>query len=451
MITDSNAKITIIGGGLGGSFMAVLLANRGYKVELFERLSQKEIYDTNSKRSYNITFLAYGVNLLKAANLWEIIKPHTHQLKGSSTQLSKNAKPIYTPTYDKKNEYYAVSRASVLRIMLEQLAKHSNVTVHYNTALISIDRHSKTIFVQDLKTKKITSATCSVIIGADGTNSLVRSLLQQGQHSSHSQEYAKGGYKQFNISKEQVKQLQLQDGVAYTWSAKEKFILAFPNFDGSLAGLLIYPKDKSGFKKLQSEYAVKDLIANDFPLLLPIYKDLAEQLLTNPVGGFVTIHTDPWYYKDFITIIGDAAHGFYPFFGQGTSAAFGDAMKLVTLLDKYGPDWGKIFLLYQGARKRHMDALGELSKEGLMRYARNKRADYATIYDTLEAIGHQVAPNHIHPPVIAPVMNNPELTADYVENSRKQRVIANKFGFSFAVVVLTYMVGLYENLKNRKS
>ena len=38
-------KITIIGTGLAGSFLAVLLARKGFTVEIYERLEEKDICD----------------------------------------------------------------------------------------------------------------------------------------------------------------------------------------------------------------------------------------------------------------------------------------------------------------------------------------------------------------------------------------------------------------------
>lgn len=450
MNTIQKDTITIIGAGLGGSFLALLLAQRGYKVEIFEKFSLEEIRDTNSKRSYNITFLAYGVEMLKKANIWETLQPHMHALKGVSTQLSKNSKPIFTPTYDKKNQYFAVSRAGLLTLMHEQLAKNPLVNIHYETALLSIDRHDKYMIVQESKTKKIETVSCDVIIGADGANSLVRPFIQQGQDTIHTQEYSPGGYKQFTISKKQIDKLHLQSGIAYTWSAKDKFILAFPNFDDSLACLLIYPKDNKDLSALTSAIDIKKLIQEDFPILLPIVEDLAEQLTTNPIGNYVTIHTEPWYYKDFMTVIGDGAHGFYPFFGQGTSAAFGDGLTIVTLIDQYGDDWSKIFPLYQKIRKEHMDALGELSKEGLTRYARNRRADYDAIYDKLEMVGNSLLPKYIHPPTLIPVMNDPANTATYVANTKKQRKIAKRLGVSLFVSTVKHLIAIRESLQGNK-
>jgi kynurenine 3-monooxygenase len=447
MTEQKNKKIAIIGGGLGGSFLAILLANRGYKVALYEKLSKHEICDTNSKRSYNITFYAYGVDILKKANLWEMVKPHLLPLKGVSTQLSKDSAPIFSPIYNDKAQYYAMSRAKLLDLLLEEISKHPSITVHFETSLLAIDKHERTLMVQDEKTKNISIISADIIIGSDGTNSLVRSFIQVGQHTNHTQEYSSGGYKQFTISKQQLEELGLKPNVGYTWSAKEKFILAFPNHDGSLAALLIYQKDIHAFDLLNTSETLKKLINNEFPLLQPAQNDIIDQLLFNPIGTFVTIHTDPWYYKDFIVLVGDAAHGFYPFFGQGTSVAFGDCMLLATLLDSHDNDWTKVLPLYQQKRKKHMDALGELSKDGLRRYARNKRADYDAIYDKLEFVGHSLFPKYIKPPVFAQVLNDPEHAGDYVESHRKQRRMAKKIGIAMVVPVIIGLVALREEFQ----
>ncbi|HWY79082.1 MAG TPA: NAD(P)/FAD-dependent oxidoreductase [Candidatus Sulfotelmatobacter sp.] len=436
--------ITIIGSGIAGSFLSLLLAKRGYKVIVYEKLSQDEICDIAAKRSYNITILTYAIDMLKKAELWEDLHSYLLPLKGSYTQLSKRTKPIFTPVYDKESQYYAISRPRLLKVLMQKAEKHPLISFHYETALLSINRHDKQITVQHMKTKIIKTISCTVIIGADGVNSLVRTLMQQGQNAVHTQEYAKGGYKQFIITKKELETLQLENNVAYTWSGKRKFILAFPNFDGSLAALLVYPKNKITLSHLLTKKEIRHMINEEFPFLIPITNEIAEQLRLNPLGTFVTIHTDPWYYKNFIGIIGDAAHGFYPFFGQGASAAFGDSMYLVNLLDKYGPDWEKVFSLYEEGRKRHMDSLGELSKIGLTRYTRNKRADYDSIYDKLELILHNFLPKYVQPPVFVSVMNDPGHTNDYVIKSQRQRAIAKKLGIPFIVTSLTGLIAVYD-------
>ena len=59
MNKEKKRNITIIGSGLAGCFLAVLLAQRGYKVDIYERLSRNDICDVASKRSYNIVLFGY--------------------------------------------------------------------------------------------------------------------------------------------------------------------------------------------------------------------------------------------------------------------------------------------------------------------------------------------------------------------------------------------------------
>src|SRR5260221_1934260 len=105
MKSDNKKAITIIGAGLGGCFLALLLAKRGYQVKLYERLPKEDICDTASKRSYNITIYGYAIQKLKEEKLWTYIEPHLLPLAGSQTQIRNNTKPIYSPTHENMQHY----------------------------------------------------------------------------------------------------------------------------------------------------------------------------------------------------------------------------------------------------------------------------------------------------------------------------------------------------------
>jgi|SRR5579885_1354943 len=438
--------ITIIGCGLAGSFLAILLAKKGYRINIYEKLTQKAILESASKRSYNIVLFGYGIELLKQTGLWQVVKPYLIPLTGTVTHIP-HTKPVVAPTDQKHNPYYTISRTRLAALLLTEATKYSYVTAHFGTALLSVDRHTKKIMVQDLQTKHIQQMPVDVLIGADGANSLVRAFIQQGQHTDHQQEYAAWSYKQFTLSVEMVEKLHLEKTCVHAWTQKRAFIIMHPSSDGSLGALLVFPKDRIQRGVLESPQSIRTFFKENFPALIPAISEITASLLDNPEGNFSTIHTAPWYYKDRMALVGDAAHGFYPFFGQGTSAAFGDCLTLVNLLDQYGPDWQTVFSVYQQKRKRHMDTLGELSKEGLSRYARNKRADYPAIYDKLELIGYTLLPGYIQPPVLLPVMNDPDHTDDYVRRHNRQRAIFRFLGIPLLVLLLTKMVAVYERIQ----
>ena len=439
-----NQHITIVGSGIAGIFLALMFAKRGYKVDIYEQLAKAEISDTNTKRSYNITLYKYGVDMLKKAELWSALKPYLIPLKNSSTQLAVNSKPVIIPVDHKKMQYYSLSRSGLLSVLLNQAEQNPFITTHYETSIVSIDRYAKTMTVHNTKTNKLTIVQCDVIFGADGVNSVVRPFIQQGKQTIHTQDYADWSYKQFVISAEWVAKFDFKLDTAYTWSRKNACITSFPNKDGSLAALLVLPLGKDGFSELKTEKVITELFSLEFPDLLPLVPDIAEQILQNPEGSFVTVHTDPWYYKDFMVLLGDAAHGFYPFFGQGTSAAFGDSAQIIELTDKYGPDWEKIFPLYQAKRKEHMDTLGEVSRIGFQKYLRSKRGDRSSIYDYVESVTHGLLPSFVKAPLYYNVITDPDNTATHFQEHKKQRHIARFMGIPTVITTLAGVILLHE-------
>jgi len=438
-------KITIIGSGLAGSFLAFLLAKKGYTIDIYERLAKENIFDEASKRSYNIVLFGYGITVLKEAGLWEVIEPYLLPLNGSITYIANEKEPIVTRTDPKKTPYFTISRALVAKILLEQAAKNSSVTIHYNTTLLSIDRHTKSFVVQQTKTQKIQSITTDLIIGADGAHSLIRSFLQLGQETHTRQEYAPWTYRQFILSPEMVKKLALEEKFVHIWTQKKSFIILHPDKNGFMIALFVFPQKQS----LKSAQEIKEFFTENFPKFSSAYSEIIPSLLTSPNGSFVTIYADPWYYKDFVAIIGDAAHGFYPFFGQGTSAAFGDVMKLIELIDENKSNWEEIFRLYQEQRKRHTDALADLSKDALLTYFRDKKADKNAVYDRLETIAHHLFPRIIYPPVSLTITSDPIHAADHREKSLKQQQIAQRVGISLLITLLINILFFINKTKKR--
>ena len=82
-------NITIVGAGLAGVYAAILFAKEGFKVNVFEKLSEKDTIDANSKRSYNLTFYKFAETLFKKQNIWDQIIPYTIRLDGAVTTIGK--------------------------------------------------------------------------------------------------------------------------------------------------------------------------------------------------------------------------------------------------------------------------------------------------------------------------------------------------------------------------
>ena len=67
----SNKK-TIIGSGLAGPLLAILLAKRGYSIDLFEKRADLRLESVSAGRSINLALSYRGIEALKSASIFEM-------------------------------------------------------------------------------------------------------------------------------------------------------------------------------------------------------------------------------------------------------------------------------------------------------------------------------------------------------------------------------------------
>lgn len=143
-------------------------------------------------------------------------------------------------------------------------------------------------------------------------------------------------------------------------------MIALPNPDGSFTCTLFFPfEGKNSFANLQTKEAVQVFFDQHFSDAVPLIPDLIDDFFTNPTSSLVTIRCYPWISGQ-VALLGDAAHAIVPFFGQGMNAAFEDCTVLSECIDQYGPDWGKIFEVYQEKRKVNADAIADMALENFV-------------------------------------------------------------------------------------
>ncbi len=160
-------------------------------------------------------------------------------------------------------------------------------------------------------------------------------------------------------------------------------LTALPNVDGTFACILFLPfEGNPSFTSLDSDTKVLKFFETNFPdVLLPLMPQLQENYSTNPVGSMVTIRCSPWHVDGKALLLGDAAHGIVPFFGQGMNCAFEDCTPVFSepLLDRHGPQWQNLVREFERARKVDTDAIADLALENFVEM-RDRVADPAFLF-----------------------------------------------------------------------
>lgn len=430
--------MAIVGAGLAGSFLALLLGRRGMEVDVFERLSFQDITGSNNLRSYNLTIYDYAIKVFEETNLWETLRPIMVQVKGTINKVGETQ-----IIYPARTKCYTFQRADLLKAMIKTACQYPGVKFHFENSLLDIDKYNNKIIIREDKSPEVKSLSYEAVIGADGINSRVRMLLQLGQDSRHIQDYIDWSYKKFDLRPATSRKLNLKNGYIYTWTGKEGILVALPGDKGKYSAVLMLPKKgKYNFDKLNTPMIIRDYVTENVPDLLPIEKLIARSILVNQEGNMVTIQTRPWHYKNFLAIVGDAAHGLLPFSGQGVSAALTDGMLIDRLIDKYLPDWERIFSEYETVRREQTEVLADISRQSMGRYTRKNRVEPMIVFEKWERLINRIAPKYFQPPIKDLIDKDPNYAAEYQRQQKKQMILFKMLGGWIFAAAVTKAYGL---------
>jgi kynurenine 3-monooxygenase len=201
------------------------------------------------------------------------------------------------------------------------------------------------------------------VIGVDGAFSAVRGSMQmQIDGFKYDESYLAHGYKELTIPPGTGSSWQMEKNALHIWPRKSFMMIALPNPDGSFTCTLFWEFEGArSFATTKTDDDVRRFFNEEFPDAVPLMPTLLEDFRQNPTGSLVTIRCAPWYYRDKVCLVGDAAHAVVPFYGQGMNAAFEDCVVLAECLQKFPNDRERAFAEYFEHRKENADALADLA------------------------------------------------------------------------------------------
>ena len=359
-------QINIIGAGLCGSLMAVRLAQKGYRVSLYEKRPDMRKVTVSAGRSINLALSDRGFRALRMVGLEEKIREQVvpmygrmiHDLDGKTTLVKYSGR---------EGEYInSVSREG-LNVALLNEAEKMGVPINFNADCKEVNLDNDQLKFRDIKTNKIHICDAGIVIGCDGAGSVIRnSLLRRSNQLrfDFSQSFLAHGYKELQIPPAENGGFRIKKNALHIWPRGGFMVIALPNMDGSFtATLFLGFEGQPGFEALNSEKEIIDFFSKHFPDALLHMPELVKDFCGNPASSLGTIKCAPWYWGGKLLLLGDAAHAIVPFYGQGMNAAFEDCVVLDECINKHSGDWEQIFRSYQNMRKENTDAIADLAVE----------------------------------------------------------------------------------------
>lgn len=386
-------SITIIGAGLVGSLVAVYLAKRGYNITVYERRPDMRTQRISAGRSINLALSDRGWKGLEGAGIKADIAKVAIPMKGRIMH-SVEGKQNFQQYGTDSQAIYSVSRGGINMALMDCAERYENITIKFNQRCLDINIESATAVFEDNETGEQSTVHSDCIIGADGAYSVVRGVMQVKDRFNYSQTFIEHGYKELTIPAVNGSDFAMDKNALHIWPRSSYMLIALPNMDGSFTCTLFFPfEGNPSFASLQTDEDIVQFFKEQFPDVVEMMPTLLHDYKNNPTSSLITVRCFPWSYKDKVLLIGDAAHGIVPFFGQGMNCGFEDCSVLEELLNKYGDDdWERMFKEFETVRKPNSDAIAQLALENFVEM-RDKVADKEFLLrKKIEAIAQDVYP-----------------------------------------------------------
>lgn len=361
--TDSDHPFNIVGAGLAGALLSVMLVRHGCgALRLFDRRPDPRRIRTERGRSINLALAARGIRALEHAGVMHLVRPLLIPMRGR--MIHERSGPATLQPYGQRSEevIYSVSRAALNQVLIEEAARHQEVTIRFDQTCLGADLAGNVLRFRNEISGAQYPVELAPTIATDGAGSAVRtSLLAAGQLSVR-EDWLDHDYKELTIPPVNGRPA-LEPHALHIWPRGGFMLIALPNTDHSFTATLFLARTGArSFESLIDSQAVLDFFLQEFSDAVALMPNLMAEFQTHPAGQIGTVHTLPWGIEGRVLLVGDAAHAIVPFHGQGMNAAFEDCLVLDSLLDRFDR-WDSVFAEFERVRRPNTEAIAQMALE----------------------------------------------------------------------------------------
>lgn len=427
-------KVIIVGAGLGGTLMAIYLAKQGVDVTVYERQKFEKIRNKSARRSFNVTLSERGLKALARVGIKERVLEYTIPVRGRLCHTLDGCTQFYPYGIDGKDELQAIRRGDMNEVLLECAAELPNIQIEFGKLCTQIDKQTGQLSICDVDNpSSAETVEADFVIGADGTFSIVREQMQIGERADFRKDFLDWGYREIVFPASDEGTYRMPPNALHIWPRGNYMFFALPNPDGSFTGSFNCPFDTD--LDFTNPDELTEFFKEQFPDVHEMLPNIGNEIGRVPHSHFVTVRTSKWYHNDKIVLLGDAAHGIIPFYGQGMNSAFEDCYTLMDALFEHADDRVAAFDAYQTERKRHADAIADLSIDNFIELRDNVRSPFLQARKEIDLALYRLVPN-LWKPLHILISHTDVKHADAVDACQKRDRICRWFGLGFAVFIL---------------
>lgn len=359
-------SLTVIGAGLAGSLLAILLARRGWQVDVYEKRGDPRVQGYAGGRSINLALAERGRHALQQAGAEAAVMAQAVMMRGRMVHFADGRVELQRYGRDDSEVIWSVHRGD-LNLTLLALAEAAGARVQFHRRLDAVDFEARTLALVDDRDGRGHEIPYELLVGADGAGSALRAAMDRHTPLGERSDLLDHAYKELEIPPAADGGFRMEPNALHIWPRGRYMCIALPNDEKTFTVTLFMAArdDGSGdpsFQSVATPAQARALFERDFPDALALIPDLDADWAANPPGVLGTIRRERWRLGERVLLIGDAAHAMVPFHGQGMNCAFEDCVALARHLDTAATP-GEAFAAFEAERMPDAAAIQQMALE----------------------------------------------------------------------------------------
>lgn len=355
-------RVAVVGAGLIGAVAAIYLRRRGYRVEVYDRRDDPRRVAGEAGRSINLTLCLRGLAALDEVGVGDRVRALAVPVTGRRIHDPRGA--VSGQPYGNRGEaIHSISRNDLNRELIDLAERRFGAVFRFGCELTGLDLAASTLALRPAAGEPF-AVRFDRLIAADGAFSGVRRRLVEAGRAEHAEVFLDQAYRELPMPPAPAGDWALDPAALHVWPRGRYMLIGFPNPDRTFTCALHLPyAGEPSIGSVAGERELTELFERSFPDALPLLPGLARDYFAVRPQAMVTVRCFPWAFDGRAVLLGDAAHAVYPSYGQGANCGFEGCRALDQCLDRHRDDWPRALADYQAGRKRHADAIADLSEE----------------------------------------------------------------------------------------